>query len=129
MMKLKQKVIDRIEREAAQMVEIVRANAGLLAEAEVLSEKLRAHLPEECCTGCPVASVAPQGITVWVQFSPGHVSRHEIIAAITGAGLRIASESEKPWNREDTLIHLEGFDVPISVAANVTPRMPLAEAA
>lgn len=123
-MNLKQELINEVFLEASDKIRTIDANAGLIAEAEALSERLRAHLPTGCRTGSPVACVTSRGIRAWVQID--YVPRHEIIAAIAGAGLRIAGESEAPHDQKATLIRLEGFDVPI---LDTNPRAELAKAA
>lgn len=124
-MNLKQELINKVLLEASDKLRTIDANAGLIAEAEALGERLRAHLPTECCTSTPVVTVLQDGgVTARIQINGR--PRHEITAAIAAAGISIASESDVPWGSAGTLIYLAGFDVPIH---DTTPRTQLAEAA
>lgn len=125
-MNLKQKLIDEILDEMAAKLRQIEANVGLIAEAEALSERLRAHLLEDGYTSNPVITVHKNKITARVQFN--YLPRHKITAAIARAGLRIAGESEPSWDRNSTLLHLEGFDVPIHDTTSIHFVVP-AEAA
>lgn len=123
-MNLKQKLIAEIWAEAAEKVAVIEAHAGLIAEAEALSECLAEHLPKDCYTGSPTITVLQKGIEARIQFN--YLERRKINDAIAGAGLRVVGESEPSWDRKSTLLHLEGIDVPIH---DTTPREPIAEAA
>lgn len=122
-MNLKQKLIDKILDEMAAKLRQIEANVGLIAEAEALSERLRAHLLEDGYTSKPVITVFENEI--WARIQISGLPRHRITAAIAGAGLCIAGESEPAWNRNSTLLHLEGFDVPIH---DTMPRAQLVAA-
>lgn len=125
-MNLKQELINKILLEASNNLRHVEDATGLLAEADAISERLRAHLPPDCCTGRATASVTSHhGVKVWVQIN--HVSRRHLDAAIAAAGLRIADDADDADAPRDYItIRLDGFDVPILTNA---PRAALAEGA
>lgn len=123
-MNLKQQLIAETMKDAGAKIATIDANAGLIAETESLSAALCAALPAGHYTGTPVITVHRDSITARVQCHG--LPRHEIIAAIARAGLRVTGESACGWEPQTTMLHIEGFDVPIH---DNTPANIIAEAA